>query len=228
MKPPEKVSLNNAYFNLNLRQLTTLFQLRFAFFFFHPFTFNFGVLIPQILLQATSNWISFSLIHPINNHIISLTFIMIIGIFWLVSITLSWFLFVSLLLFLSPFLAVSCLFFCSVCQFYFLHACWEISTSLVFSLALYLNCLLLDFIQYFCIIKKGGTISFISTVCHLYVCTHTYTFLSFSLIYKNFCKPGSQKCNLQLKRLCTIFEIIQLLIALYIKIFVKVSFEILL
>jgi len=121
---------------------------------------------------------------------------MIIGIFWLVSTTLSWFLFVSLFLFLSPFLAVSCLLFvvCVSFIFYMLVHLGDF-TLLVFSLALYLNCLLLDFIQYFCIIKKGATISFISTVCRLYVCTPTHTF-SLSLIHKNFCKPGSQKCNL--------------------------------
>ena len=77
---------------------------------------------------------------------------MIIGIFWLVSTTLSWFLFVSLFLFLSPFLAVSCLLFvvCVSFIFYMLVHLGDF-TSLVFSLALYLNCLLLDFIQYFCI-----------------------------------------------------------------------------
>ena len=53
---------NNAYFNLNLRQLTTFILVTICFFFFKPFTFNFGALIPQILLLATSNWISFSLI----------------------------------------------------------------------------------------------------------------------------------------------------------------------
>lgn len=49
-----KYHSNNAYFNLNLRQLTTFILVTICFFF--------GVLIPQILFQATSNWISFSLI----------------------------------------------------------------------------------------------------------------------------------------------------------------------
>lgn len=122
---------------------------------------------------------------------------MIIGIFWLVSTTLSWFLFVSLLLFLSPFLAVSCLFFvvCVSFIFYMLVHLGDF-TSLVFSLALYLNCLLLDFIQYFCIIKKGRN-NFLYQYCLPLVCMYTHTLsLSFSLIYKNFWKPGSQKCNL--------------------------------
>ena len=140
-------------------------------FFFKPFTFNFGALIPQILLLATSNWISFSLIQQslLIVTLYSLTFIMIVGIFWLVSTILAWFLFVSFFLFLfSSFLLF--LFFV-VCVYLFF--CLFISLGdfilLVFSLALYLNCLLLYFIQYFCIIKKKGTISFISTICPIFI-----------------------------------------------------------
>lgn len=122
---------------------------------------------------------------------------MIIGIFWLVSTTLSWFLFVSLFLCFSPFLAVSCLFvFFVVCvsfMFYMLVHLGDF-TSLVFSLALYLNCLLLDFIQYFCTIKKGRD-NFLYQYCLPFVCMHTHT-LSLSLINKNFCEANSQKCNL--------------------------------
>ena len=66
-------------------------------------------------------------------------------------------------------------------------------TFLVFRLALYLNCLLLDFIQYFYIIEKAGNISFICTICHfnqkpMYVCTHRPP----TLLYKNFCKIDSR------------------------------------
>ena len=109
---------------------------------------------------------------------------MIIGIFWLVSTILAWFLFVSFFLFLfSSFLPF--LFFV-VCVLFIYFLCMFISLGdfilLVFSLALYFNCLLLYFIQYFCIIKKKGTISFISTICHFYlegyVCMYTL-----SLIY---------------------------------------------
>ena len=109
---------------------------------------------------------------------------MIIGIFWLVSTTLSWFLFVSLFLFLSPFLAVSCLLFvvCVSFIFYMLVHLGDF-TSLVFSLALYLNCLLLDFIQYFCIIKKRRN-NFLYQYCLPFVCMYTHTHTpSLSLSY---------------------------------------------
>ena len=121
---------------------------------------------------------------------------MIIGIFWLVSTILAWFLFVSFFLFLfSSFLPF--LFFV-VCVLFIYFLCMFISLGdfilLVFSLALYFNCLLLYFIQYFCIIKKKGTISFISTICHFYlegyVCMYT---LSLShILYKNFCENPNQ------------------------------------